>query len=344
MKASIYFLSFIGAATSCTAKENASGLPQRSQAVRIAQVKVGTMTEGHRYLAKVVPTRTVRVIAQIRGTVSALPVPDGQFVSKGKPLARILAPDLAARMARVRAERERTEQERDFACKQTSTDRRLAQAGDIPGVRLDRSEKNCSAAQLAANAARAAEREAAVAMSKNAERAPFDGVVLARVVEVGQTVMPGTTLLQFASTEIQLRLRVPVGDNISLGTRVRHHSFSGRVVEVGVQATGPGRLVQLKVELDPETKLHLGSTMTVTLVTAEEMDATQVPQSAVGEDSEGTFVLVVNNDKLERVPVTLGLMEDGWVGIRPQLKSGTHVATGRVEDLDLSRPVLAVAP
>jgi RND family efflux transporter MFP subunit len=316
------------------------------QAVRVQEVRSGPVVEGRSYLAEVVPAQTVRILAQVPGTVAELGADEGAELTQGALIARIVAADVAARRARVRAERRRAELERDFACAQLETDRVLAKAGDLPRVQLERSEKACASGRLAVEAALAVEREASVAGTRATETAPFDGQVLTYLVDVGQTVMPGTPLARYGSREHRLRLRVVANDlqDISVGTRVVTPAGDGRVVEIGAQALGPGRLYDVSVSLADAGGLHMGETLSVTLVTDERPDATAVPESALGVDEDGTYVLVEEDARLRRVDVTVGPRERGWVAIEPALPPGTHVVTTPLSGLDLGRPVLAVAP
>ncbi len=355
MKASIYFMTATLLLSSCAGSEESTEGPlpvsPTPQAVRVATVRQGPVLQGRPYLAEVVPARTVRVLAQVPGAVSELGAAQGVLVKEGASLVRISAPDVAARIARVRAERKRAERERDFACDLLGTDRVLARSGDLTTLQLDRSKKGCASAKLAVEAAQAAEREASVAGTKASERAPFAGEVLIHLVDEGQTVMPGMPLLQFASRERQLRLRVPRGDlrGITIGTRVASALGDGQVVEIGAQAQGPGRLIEVLARLDEEGEDPLallpGTTTTATLVVAERPMATAVPERALARDGTSTYLLmVVNGDRLKKVEVETGPHQEGWIAIEPRLTEGTVVVVGGLTTLDLERPVLAVAP
>lgn len=345
MQASTYSLLFLVGLAGCTKSAVSPESAPELQAVRVVKVRTGAMVEGRRYLAELVPSRTVKVMAQVPGTLAALPVAEGVQVKRKTLLARILAPDIAARYARVNAERRRAERERDFTCGQVKTDRVLAKSGDLTAIHLDRSEKGCASAELAVSAAKSAEAEVLVVKHRNSEVAPFDGQILKYLVDEGQTVMPGMPLLQYGSAELLYRLRVPASElsNVKIGTRISASEVSGEVVEIGAQALGPGRLVEVLAKLQGPVKVPVGATFTVTLVTAEKEDTQQVPETAVLKHGNNAYVLTVNVDKLQRVAVTLGLRQDGWVGIEPALPPATQVATGRLEALDLSRPVLAVS-
>ncbi len=316
------------------------------QAVRVAEVRVGPIVEGRAHLAEVVPAETVRVLAQVPGSIAALGPLEGSAVERSTVLARIAAPDVSARVARVRAERRRAERERDFACDQLETDRVLAAAGDLPTVQLDRSEKGCSASSLAVEAASAAEREVAAVGSRAVEMAPFDGQVMTYLVDVGQTVMPGTPVAQFGSHARRLRMRMVAADleGVDLGTRVVAEGGRGEVVSVAVQPQGPARLYEVLVAPDDGEWLRIGQTLTATVVLDERLETTAVPDAALVSDGDGAYVLVEQEARVQRVPVEPGPRQDGWVAIEPSLPAGTRVVTSSPASVDLSLPVLAVMP
>ena len=338
-------LSLVALLVGCS--KPSSEVEHRPAAVRVAKVKIGDIVEGRSHLAEVVPERSVRIVAQVPGTVTALTVAEGASVKQRSTIVRVSAPDVAARVTRIRADRKRAEKERDFACEQVITDRVLAKSGDLSSVQLDRSEKGCAAATLSASAASAGEREASVARSRSVERAPFDGEVLIYLVDEGQTVMPGSPLLEYGSKQRRLRLRLPDRElaDVKVGTRIESPLGGGKVVEIGAKAVGPGRLVDVFAVLDSPTRGRVGSTLTVQIVVAESSDACAVPRDAIAQGEKGSYVLVVSaGGELRQAWVETGPKQDGWVAIVPALPSDTQVATGAIAGLDLNEPVFAVSP
>ncbi len=343
MQASIYFVLLLRLA-GCSDAPSSS--PPRPQAVRVVEPRHGAVVQGIDALAEVIAERTVRLIAQVPGTVAALEPAEGERVTEATPIVRLAAPDVAARVARAQAERDRAERERAFACELAGDDRALAAAGDVPELQMERSEKSCASATFAAKAAAAAAREAAVAGSRAVERAPFDGEVLHYLVDPGQTVMPGTPLAQFGSANRQLRIRLPERDleRIDVGTAVLTPHGRGRVARVGATAIGPGRLVELRVDLENPIDHRPGTTLVATLVVDAWDDATAVPIAAIREDQAGPYIFTVRDGRLNRVDVELGPVERGWVAIQPELDPSALVVADSAIKLDPSRPVLAVKP
>ena len=301
-KASACFVVSISILTACTQSPEGQSAGLAPQAVRAASTRVGPMMAGQEYLAEVFPERSVDIVARIPGTLAHLPVAQNESAAAGATLAKVLAPDIVARLWRVKAERRRAESARDFTCDHAGTDGALAESGDISGAQADVSMQNCAVARLALVAAQAVEREALVTTQKGVELAPFDGMILQVLADEGQTVMLGRPLLRYGSRAQRLRLRIPVSAMaaVEIGMRVQGDRILGHVVDVGGQATGPGRMMEVLAEFESASPIRVGSTVTVTLVTAHAEQASQVPLSAVGEDKTGTFVLLIRGEALER--------------------------------------------
>jgi membrane fusion protein, multidrug efflux system len=343
-KASTYFYGACALMVGCTAPE--TGRPTGPQAVRVADARRGSIVEGQSYLGEVISARQIKVVAQVPGQITVLPFDEGAAVHSGDEVARIAAPEISARLAKVRAERGRAERERDFLCKRVRADRALAAAGDLPADALDRAEQSCRAARLGVKAAQASEREAGVFNARSVERAPFDSVVLDRLVEVGQTVGPGVPLMVLGSSARELSVWVPQEDlvpAIEVGAAVRIGAHVGVIRRLGPRARGPGRTVELRVTPGEGVVLSaVGATHRVRLIVGAREDAPQVPLGAVGHGSEGAFVVAINGTGAVRIPVTLGPKDDGWIAIEPALPAGARVALGAVARVDVSAPVLPV--
>ena len=113
MQASTYFVGAILLALTGCFGEGAQ-VQEPPQAVRATAPRSGPVVEGRTYLGELAPERSVRVVAQVPGTVVGFDADEGAQVAAGATLVRVTAPDVAARVERVRAERGRAEAERDF--------------------------------------------------------------------------------------------------------------------------------------------------------------------------------------------------------------------------------------
>lgn len=341
-------LAFVGSVAACD--RDASEEEQENhaiQAVRVEPVQNGPFIVTQNHLGTVLPTTRVRLVARVPGTVSALGPDEGTATTRGTELVSIAAPDLAARQRRVASERRRAERERDFVCAQLETDQALGASGDLPTIQVEQTEKGCNVATQAVHAARAAEQEVAAQRSNAVEQAPFGGRVLSYLVDVGQTVMPGTPLAEFAGTQLELQLRVIADDlpQLSVGTDVLlPHGQRGTIRDIGQRADGPGRLYEVLVDIPEDAALRIGESVLAAVVTDSISNATSVPDTAVRTDASGTYVLMEEAGTLERVEVNVLLSTAGRTAVEPPLPDDARVVTIAPENIDESTPVFAVMP
>ncbi|MBN2800928.1 MAG: efflux RND transporter periplasmic adaptor subunit [Deltaproteobacteria bacterium] len=317
--------------------------------VRTAQVRVGPVVEGLRALGTVSPARSVNLLAQVQGVVADLPVAEGGAVEAGAPLVLLTSPELAARLSRVSAERQRAESERDHACGRLEVDRRLGAAGDVPSDRVDQSERACRGASLAAEAAAAAEDEVRAIAARRAERAPFDGVLLDALVDVGQAVMPGTPLAAFGSREQVLVAHLSTGDlsrGVGPGSPVRIEVPGGapirsQVLAVGSRAVGPAKTVEVRVAL-PGGGLLTGAQRGLLFVEREVEEQGAVPAAALFVEDGRQWITVVQGGHPSALEVTAGPRQDGWVAVSPSPPAGSKVVLGLGARLPAERELFTV--
>ena len=345
-------------AAACQREEADAPRPPAMQAVRATAVRVQAVREALPYIGTLRATQEVQVLAQVAGTVAALPVPEGGYAQKGARLAWIHAPDVQARIGRTEAELARARIERDYACRQLETDRKLADVGAVPEERADLTRKACDAASAAVAAGEAGQAEAMAVGDRALERAPFDGQVLRWLVEPGQRVAPGRPLLELGSRAREVRVLVAESDlsrGIRVGTKALVEVAPGREVRRAVTSVAPSTLPQsrsvelhIALEADDVSHLAVGATLDVELVLAEEPSAVTVPKTALRRTKSGnagqagTSVLVLEGERVKEISVTRGLQEGGWVSVLPPLAPGTHVVTSGVQTVDPSLPVYAV--
>lgn len=140
---------------------------------------------------QVQPWRTVTILAQVDGTVEALPLPQGSQVKQGTPLLRLSADDRPAQALEVEAkvrqiEAELAAVERLRSDNLASQTEKLRLESELAAARADLSRVRLVSGHLA-------------------PPAPFDGVINRRLVELGEYVQPGQPLMELVQVD---RLKV----------------------------------------------------------------------------------------------------------------------------------------
>ena len=178
-------------------------------------------------------------------------------------------------------------------------------------------------------------------------RAPLDGMVLRRDGEVGEIVGP-TDVLFWVGPPLPVQVVAEVNEEeinrIAVGQKafLRSEAFPGQALRASVsQITPKGdptrKTFRVYLLLPNDTPLRIGMSVEANIIFREKPSAIVVPAEAVAGDAVET----VNNGKIERVPVRVGIRGSRNVEIigdvsrgmavlspfRPDLADGTLVKT-----------------
>ncbi len=269
---------------------------------------------------------TVQVGSQVSGTIDKLYADFNSHVKKNQVIAEI-DPSLF-RGALLQAQADLQDARANLAAakaslvkaqataEQTSADYQrnaaLAKEGVVAQQQLDQAKANNDTAQASVNAAKAqvtqaeaqvAQKAAAVSVAQtNLDhtiiRSPIDGVVVARNIDVGQTVaasLQAPTLFNIAQdlTKMQVYAATDESDvgQIKVGQPITfkvdafpRDTFKGIVSQIRMNPTTVQNVVTYNTIIDfdnPDTKLFPGMTAYVTIPVASATNVVKVPNAAL---------------------------------------------------------------
>jgi HlyD family secretion protein len=269
---------------------------------------------------------TVQVGSQVSGTISRLNADFNSRVKKGQVVAQIdpslfqgallqAKADLANAKANLVASQANLEKAQAAAV-QTKADYErtsgLAKEGVMSQQQLDLAKANADSADAAVSAAKATitqaiaqaqQKQAAVTVAQTnldytTIHAPIDGTVIARSVDVGQTVaasLQAPTLFTIAQDLTKMQVYASTDESdvgmIHTGQVVTFKvdafpkdSFSGTVSQVRLNATTVQNVVTYNTIIDfdnPQMKLFPGMTAYITIPVADATNALRVPNGAL---------------------------------------------------------------
>ncbi len=200
---------------------------------------------------------------------------------------------------------------------------------------------------LAALVAAEATRDAAADRVEQAHiRAPADGVVLRRFVEVGDIVQPGKVLMEMARAGDPM-IEVAVDEKSLPGLEpgkialVAADAFPAERFEAEVAAVAPSvdaarGTVEIKLRVaEPPAFLRTDMTVTVELEVDRHPDALVVPTGALqGADGAEPHVLVLDGRRAAERQVRPGLRGDGFIEILEGVDEGETVLIPGVRDVE----------
>ncbi len=163
--------------------------------------------------------------------------------------------------------------------------------------------------------------------------APFGGVVTMRYADVGSLIQAGTAsntqsmpVVKLAQSDL-LRLRMPVpeedvpfikiGGDVSIKLQATGKTFTGKIIRFTRELSTSTRTMLAEVDVpNPDLTLSTGMTAQTTIVLQSQKDVLTVPAGAVLKgDSQASVLIVDADNKVQKVPVTLGIQSPDRIEI-----------------------------
>jgi HlyD family secretion protein len=343
-------------------------------AVAAEPVSRGSVVSAVAATATVEAVTTVQVGSQVSGSIRSLSADFNSIVRKGQELAR-LDPSLfesaieqaRASLVRAEADRDRLKVALADATIKLQRARELGQRQLIAASEVDAAEVNerLAAAQVrSADAqvvqARAALSQAQVNLAKTVITSPIDGIVIARNVDVGQTVaasLQAPTLFVIAADLRQMQLKANVDEadlgQVASGQPVRftvdaypNETFRGTVEQVRLNPVIEQNVVTYAAIIsapNEQLKLKPGMTANISIEIARRDAVLRVPSAALrfkpsdevlaalGDGSvrpKGTAVWTLMDGRLTPVVVSTGVTDGTYTEVAGgALEEGMRVAT-----------------
>jgi membrane fusion protein (multidrug efflux system) len=285
---------------------------------------------------------SVEVKPETSGIVESVHIDEGGEVARGALLFRLRDDQQRAVLGEAEARRALAEQA--FGRARTLFGQRILSRDEFDRARAER-----DAAEARAQLAR-------VELERTEIRAPFDGVLGARLVSPGDRVTDETALVRLdAIATLKLAFTVPetAVPLARLGMPVRvavapypGERFDGEVFFVAPALDAASRRLLLKATVpNPGRRLRPGLFATIDVEVARREAALSVPESAVVHDASGPGVWRVTAEgTAERVPVTLGLRQPPRVEVTAGLAPGDRVVASGTHKVAPGAPLHVVEP
>jgi HlyD family secretion protein len=290
------------------------------------------------------------------GRVAAILVEAGDHVKRGQILARLNVSVLEPQVANLEAALEQARAEADLA----DAEYRRAQAVGASGaLSVEETQRRKSTAATAAAKVKFAEAQLTESKARLARadiRAPEDGIILTRNVEVGQTALPGGEALFRLSKggEVEMKGQVAeqdlpllsVGQLVNVKLTGTSKTYTGKIRLLGAVIDPATRLGMARIDLLPDPNLRPGAFARAE-VTVSNAERAVLPQTAVLTDDRGSYVLIVNGqNKVERRAVRVsGIVQSGVTIADGVAGTDQVIATAGafLQEGEVVKPMLIVA-
>jgi len=298
------------------------------------------------------PIQTVDLVARVQGVLQSINYKDGSFVKQGTTLFTIEPETYKLKLEQAQA----AEAGSQASLKQAETDYKrqvdLVARQAVSQATLDTSTSNRDNAQANLQQAQANTKIAAINYGYTDVVAPFDGIVSAHLVSVGELVGAASptqlaTIVQL--DPIYVNFNVNEQDVLRVRAEAKRRGLTSSdltqlPIEVGLQTeTGyphkgkldyaaptvnqsTGTLAVRGVLPNADRVLLPGYYVRVRVPFDQKQNALLVPDVALGSDQAGRYVLVVNGDNVvEQRKVRTGPVEGDLRVIESGLKADDRV-------------------
>jgi RND family efflux transporter MFP subunit len=319
-------------------------------AVTVAHPVAKRITTWDEFSGHFEAVQTVEVRPRVSGFIDKIHFKDGQIVKAGAPLFTIDQRPFVLAVESAYAEVERTKAQVAFQATEVERAMPLVKSGAVTERDFTQRSANLSMAQAQQQAAEAALKSAELNLEWSVVKAPIDGRISDRKVDVGNLVTASTTLLTTivsldpihfvfdASESDYLRYTRlyqsgarPSSRDVANPVRVRladeeTFTHNGTMDFVDNQMNPRSGTMRARALLDNKDQLLVPGVFGRVQLFGGEVDALLIPDSAVLADQVMKIVYTVGEDNVVKgTPVTLGPIVDGLRVVRSGLGANDRV-------------------
>jgi RND family efflux transporter MFP subunit len=257
----------------------------------------------------------------------------GQKVREGDVLVRLDDTDLRAKLQQAKAAVTAAEAGQTQAVADEKRYGELIEKNAVSRQEYERTVMQARSAEAGLRRANEAVREVQAMLDWATVRAPMDGVVIDKKVDVGDTVTPGQTLLTLfdpkrmqlvASVRESLTHQLQVGRPIDVQVEGLRKQCSGTVSEIVPEAQSASRTFQVKVTGPCPAGIYTGMFGRI-LIPLDEEDVLVIPRQAVRRVGQLELVDVVEKGRTSRRAIRTGRILKDNVEVLSGLREGEHV-------------------
>lgn len=309
--------------------------------VEAAAVRAGAIDAAYRGTATLEAEDEATVVAKASGVIEQILVEEGQRVRAGQALARLDTERLKLEVARAQATMENLEN----AYKRNES---VYQRNLVSREAYERSK-------FELDGARAAYDMAALSLRESDIKAPFDGIVTARYIKLGNMIQANAQAFRVTKMDrLQATLHVPERDIHKLhpGHEVKlavdawpAKLFAGEVVRINPVVDAATGTVKVTVQMAAnQTELRPGMFGRVEILYDRKEDALLIPKDAVITEDAQQAVFVVAGGKAQRRTIRTGYSDNDHYEVVEGLKDGEQVVTTGQTNLKDDAKVQIVRP
>lgn len=281
----------------------------------------------------------VDVVARVTAPIIELNVEEGMEVRKGQVLARLDDSEINSRaeISRVNLK----EAELAYARAKTLRDSQLV------------SPEEFDQAQTRVETARAQYESDRIQLSYTEIRAPFDGLIVSRYIDLAEQVNSGSQLFRISDFKPLLcPIQVPERDlpKLRLGQQAYltfeawpDERFTAQVLRIRPVVDAATGTVRVTLDVEARGRLRPGMFARVYVETETRDNTLVIPKAALSLESIGDTVYVASGEEASRRSVALGFREGDYVEVLEGVEAGEQVIVIGQDGLSEGTPINILA-
>ncbi len=271
----------------------------------------------------------------------------GTRIAFGEPIATIDDTDLRLDLRDSEAQLESLKAQRRYQTANLERLQRLARSNNASANEIDQAQSELDMTDQAIRRAEVAIDQTKRRIEQTRVVAPFAGVVVERLVQVGEFVSRGEEVARLVDTENrEIRARAPLslapylreGLEVSVDHRsIESLSPVSRIIPVGDERS---RMFEVRIAADNSAWV-VGSPVKVALPNGDPRELLAIPRDALVLRGSEVFVLKVNQENtVEKVNVNTGIGLGHLIEVTGDLSEGDRVVTRGAERLQPGQAVV----
>lgn len=292
-----------------------------------------------------------KVSFRVGGKLEKLKFQDGDEVAKGSLIAVLDDSDAKLKYEKTQASLNKSKVYRDSAKSNLNRVKKLYENGNISLKDYEAAKDNYANA----NATWLADKRSTELLKKElgyySLYSDSSGVVSGKAVEEGENISTGQVILEIHSLDkMEINAGIPETyiAEVKKGeiaviefNTIKNKIFQGKITEVSYNIDSDSSTYPVTIEIiHPSSEIRPGmpADAIFTFKGKERSHSLLVPVHAVGEDTEGNFVFIVNKKEkgfgiVEKKRVEVGEMMDSGFEIKKGVKDGDLVVTAGISKL-----------
>jgi RND family efflux transporter MFP subunit len=299
--------------------------------VKVADARMQSLSSVVLVPGTVVSRNDARLSAEVEGRL--LEVAEvGTSVKAGEPVAVVEDENLRLRNQELQAEIRRAQARMEYLGNEVNRFATLAKTNLASTNQLEQARSELDVAQGDLDVARARLAQNNDQLARSRLLAPFDGVVVERMMRPGERVSDGGVVVRLVDQQrLEVVARAPLGyfaySKVGEALSIRTGDQELLAIIRAVIAVGDENTHQFELRLDLTGQpFQVGQTLRVSVPSSDSREVLTVPRDALVLRPEGATIFVIDTQlQAQQVPVSTGLGSGDRIEISGDVSAGDQV-------------------